>query len=279
MKTTINLLLGAILVAAGASKADVLKLKQGGGVQGLLVSANSTEIVFMGVDGAQREYPVSAVAGIDFAPLPPPPAPEPPAPPAGVLTIPAGTQITVRMIDAIDGKTAKGGARYRAGIDDPVGVGSQIAIPSGANCTIEVVSLESGKEMALRIRDINVNGKTYSTSTAYAGVEAQGTGKTKKAVRRGVGLGALGAGIGALAGGGQGAAIGAVVGGSVGAISALRLRWHHTRNHLPAMPAIDAEVGIGGENDRVGKRFGHAHKAGVGQAHGHVCVFLQELEY
>ena len=43
------------------------------------------------------------------------------------------------------------------------------------------------------------------------------------------------------------------------------------------MPAIDAKVGIGGENDRVRKRFGHAHKAGVGEAHGHVCVFLQEL--
>ena len=45
------------------------------------------------------------------------------------------------------------------------------------------------------------------------------------------------------------------------------------------MPAIDAEVSIGGKNDRIRKRFGHAHKAGVGEAHGHVCVFLQEPEY
>ena len=63
-------------------------------------------------------------------------------------------------------------------------------------------------------------GKAYGTSTEYAEVEAKGTSKTKKAVRRGVGLGAVGAGIGALAGGGSGAAIGAVVGGGVGAISA-----------------------------------------------------------
>jgi hypothetical protein len=72
----------------------------------------------------------------------------------------------------------------------------------------------------LRLRDINVGGKVYSTSTEYADIDATGTSKTKKAVRRGIGLGAVGAGIGALAGGGSGAAIGAVVGGGVGAISA-----------------------------------------------------------
>jgi hypothetical protein len=163
MKTTINLVFGAILLASGASKADVLKLKQGGGPQGLLVGANQQEVVFMGLDGAEKTYPLGAVSGITFAPLPPPPKPAPPVP-VGVLTIPTGTQITVRMIDAIDGKTAQPGARYRASLDEPVGVGSQIAIPRGANCTIEVVSLQSGQGMALRMREINVSGKAYSTT-------------------------------------------------------------------------------------------------------------------
>ena len=48
---------------------------------------------------------------------------------------------------------------------------------------------------------------------------------------------------------------------------------------MPAMPAIDAKVGIGRENDRVRKRFCHAHKASIGKAHGHVHVLLQEHEY
>jgi len=216
----------AIAVAALCAcvlQADVLKLKKGAGVQGTLISANSREIVFLGTDGKSKTYPLTAVSGIDFAPLPPPPKPPQPQPaPAAtpaVLTIPAGTQVTVRMIDSIDGKTAKAGARYRASIDDPVAVGSQAAIPSGADCTVEVVSLESGEGMALRLREINVAGKAYSTSTEYAEVEATGTSKTKKAVRRGVGLGAVGAGIGALAGGGSGAAIGAAVGAGVGVIS------------------------------------------------------------
>jgi len=220
MNTKIRLLLGTMLLAAAFSKADVLKLKQGGGMQGVLVSANSNEIVFMGVNGGEQAYPVAAVAGIDFAPLPPPPAPRLEHPTA-VLTIPAGTQITVRMIDAIDGKTAKNGAIYRASIDEPVGIGSQIAIPPGANCSVEVVALQSGQEMQLRLREINIAGKVYRTSTEYAQVDATGTSKGKSAAKRGIGLGALGAGIGALAGGGKGAAIGALVGGGAGAVSAV----------------------------------------------------------
>jgi hypothetical protein len=196
MKTIAKLTLGAILMVSGVSKGD--------------------EFVFLGMDGARETDPVNAGASVDYAPMLP--SPDPAAQEA--LTIPAGTQITVRTIDAIDGKTAKGGARYRASIDDPVGVGSRTAIPRGANCTLEVVSIESGEGMALRLRDVNVAGKVYSTSTQYAEVDAKGTSKSKKAVRRGVGLGALGAGIGAIAGGGSGAAIGAVVGGSVGALSA-----------------------------------------------------------
>jgi hypothetical protein len=132
MKTKINLLLAVVLLTAVASKADILKLKQGGGVQGILVSANSKELVFMGVDGVQRGYPINTVTGIDFAPLPPPPPPPPPPPAEGVLTIPTGTQIIVRTIDSIDGKTATAGARYRASIAEAVGIGSKTAIAQGA---------------------------------------------------------------------------------------------------------------------------------------------------
>ncbi len=140
---------------------------------------------------------------------------------AAAITIPAGTQITVRTIDAINGKTATPGARYQASIDEPVLVGSEVAIPAGAACTIEVVNVQSGQGMALRLRQIEVGGKVYGTSTEYANVAAQGTSKKKKAARRGVGLGALGAGVGAIAGGGTGAAIGAAVGGGAGAATAI----------------------------------------------------------
>jgi hypothetical protein len=200
-------------------RADVLKLKQGGGVQGVLVSANSQQVSFMGVDGTEKEYPTSAVRGIEFAPLPPPPAPKPKAAAASAV-IPAGTQISVRMIDSISGKTAAASQRYRASVDDPVVVGDRVLIPRGADCTVQVVEVEGGKGLDVKLYDVTIGGKPHAASTDYATVAAEGTSKTKKAVRRGVGLGAIGAGIGALAGGGSGAAIGAAVGGGAGAISA-----------------------------------------------------------
>ena len=134
--------------------------------------------------------------------------------------IPAGTEITVRTIDSIQGTATGAGQRYKASVDDPIVVNNQVVIPRGTNCTIEVVALESGKDVELRLYDISVGGKSYATASEFAVVKAEGTSKKRKAARRGVGLGALGAGIGAIAGGGEAAAIGAIVGGSVGAVSA-----------------------------------------------------------
>ena len=45
------------------------------------------------------------------------------------------------------------------------------------------------------------------------------------------------------------------------------------------MTAVDAEVGVGGENDGISKRFGHAHQARVGEAHWHVGILVQELQH
>lgn len=224
MKVKFTIVFGAGALLAAALHADVLRFKSGVATQGTLISANSRELVFLGTDAAVKTYPIDGIAGVDFAPLPPPPAPSAaavPAPPAAaaVMTLPAGTQITVRTIDAINGNTAKAGARYRASIDEPVMAGSQTAIPRGANCTLEVVAMQEGEEMALRLRDVSVGGRLYSTSTEFAEVEATGTSKSKKALKRGIGLGAVGAGVGAIAGGGQGAAIGGVIGAGVGAIS------------------------------------------------------------
>lgn len=50
MKAKFTLAIGTLLLAAGLAQGDVLKLKQGGIVQGVLVTANSKEIVFMGID-------------------------------------------------------------------------------------------------------------------------------------------------------------------------------------------------------------------------------------
>ena len=78
---------------------------------------------------------------------------------------------------------------------------------------------EGGKDVALDLRSVNVNGRSYlltagpnSSKTGGAGLGANT--RTAKYVGGGAAIGAV---LGALAGGGKGAAIGALIGGAGGA--------------------------------------------------------------
>ena len=136
------------------------------------------------------------------------------------MVIPAGTIITVRTIDNIDSEQTSPGKKYRASVDDPVVIGNQVIIPRGADCTIVIDKVQENKELAIKLYDVTVEGKRYDVAANYAQIQAEGTSKTKKGVRRSVVLGGLGAAIGGIAGGGSAAAIGAVSGAGLGAISA-----------------------------------------------------------
>ncbi len=176
---------------------------------------------------------ISAFLPLEAAAPGPVPSPlQAEAPASRRLTVPTGTRITVRMIDNVDSAATGSGQMYRGSIDDPVAIGDQVAIPRGANCTVQVVKVKGTNEMALKLHDISIGGKVYDTATDYAQLKAEGSSKKSKAVKRGVGLGALGAGIGGLAGGGKGAGIGAAVGGGVGALSAAAAKGPHLK--IPA---------------------------------------------
>ena len=211
---------------AAAAPADTLRLRNGQSLQGTLLGANTREVQFIGSDGTPRSYSISSITAIQFgspAPAAPPPRPArpPAAPPPSVarVTIPAGTRIAVRMINSIDSKTTGPGERFRCSIDDPIVVGNSVVVQRGADCTVQIIEVQENKELALKLYDITVGGRAYDVVSNYAQVEATGKSKGRKATRRAVGLGALGAGIGALAGGGKGAAIGAASGAGLGAIS------------------------------------------------------------
>jgi hypothetical protein len=205
-----------LLASLGSMNADTLYFRNGPAVDGIFMGASRKAIKFKGPDGAVQDYPFSNIAGVEFSEPPPPP---PPAP-ASNLVIPSGTIITVRMIDGIDSTQTSLGVRYRASIDDPVVVGNQVVIPRGADCTIQIAQLQENKELALKLYDVTVGGKTYDVAASYAQLEAEGKSKTEKGVKRSILLGGLGAAIGGIAGGGSAAAIGAVSGAGLGAISA-----------------------------------------------------------
>jgi hypothetical protein len=79
MKLKITMLVAAMTMTVSL-RADILKLKNGSGIQGTLISANSREILFLGVDGSQGKYAIG-LQGIALH-LAASPAPKPHAAPA-----------------------------------------------------------------------------------------------------------------------------------------------------------------------------------------------------
>jgi hypothetical protein len=143
-----------------------------------------------------------------------------PASPVDVAAaIPAGIEIIVRMIDAIDSSTTRPGDLYDCSIDDPIVLGNQVIVPRGNNYSIQIVAAVANQELALKLFNIGSQGRNADVVTEYAELRSSDTDKTTKGVRRAAGLGALGAGIGAIIGGGSGVAIGAATGAGLGALS------------------------------------------------------------
>jgi len=154
---------------------------------------------------------------------PPPPAAAAPAaaPPAEErITMPAGTELTIRMIDGIDSEKNKVGDRFRATIEMPVVIEGKTVVPKGAEVEGVVAQQASAghfqgrSEIALALSKLAYAGKSYDIKTEQAVREGSSRGK-KTAVMVGGG-GALGAIIGGIAGGGKGAAIGAASGAGAG---------------------------------------------------------------
>jgi hypothetical protein len=145
----------------------------------------------------------------------------PPAPPQPVtVTIPAGTTVTVRMIDGVDSAVNQPGQEFSASLAAPVAVGSQVVIPVNSNATVRLVTAKSsGKfagsaQLALELTSVAVNGTSYNVQSSTFEQTGSSRGKrTATAVGAGAAIGGL---IGAIAGGGKGAAIGAGAGAATG---------------------------------------------------------------
>jgi len=228
--------------------ADTLTLKNGRVVTGTYLGGTARQ-VRMEVGDRIETFQVSDVAEIQFqgaqsanapAPAPAPAAPtsslprrEPanvfrpdstPAPAASAAAkaeIPAGSTLTVRMIDSVDSEVNSVGEEFRASLDEPVMVNGDTVIPRGANVVAKLVDdKQSGKltgrtELTLDLVSVEVAGKMVDINTGEVTQQSESrTGKTARNVGGGAALGAI---IGAIAGGGKGAAIGATAGAGAGA--------------------------------------------------------------
>ncbi len=155
----------------------------------------------------------------DPIPVPVPPSPEPAT---KQVTIPAGTDVYIRMIDSIDTEQAHPNETFRASLDKPIVVDGQTIIPARSDVFVKVVEVQSAGKLSgtseLKVElDRLVIGKQSYPVLSNTFTET-GPSEGKKAARN-VGIGAaVGGIIGGILGGKKGAIIGAGAGGGGGAV-------------------------------------------------------------
>jgi hypothetical protein len=146
-------------------------------------------------------------------------APQTPPPPA-VVSLPAGTDLRVRLDQDLGSKISQAGDSFSATVANDVTVNGQVVIPRGARADGTVIDakplgrFKGGAELAVRLERVNTRWGSYPVATSTISRVEKGKGKRTAALAGGgAGLGAL---IGGLAGGGKGALIGALAGGGAG---------------------------------------------------------------
>lgn len=139
--------------------------------------------------------------------------------------IDAGTTVAVRTVQEIE--TNDNGKTFPGVVDRDVKArNGRILIPKGSDVEL-VVKKTSNDEVALDLDSVTVNGQRYSVEADPNAVDSdrkEGVGANKRTGKYVGGGAAIGAIIGAIAGGGKGAAIGAIIGGGAGTAGVMTQR-------------------------------------------------------
>ena len=226
----------AVCLLAPLTLADSLELKNGSLIRGKFMGGSENSINFQ-VGSSIDSYNVGDVRSLRFGPE----AQKDPDPLSSLgqqnaasavangdhgknstfITIPAGTQLVVRTIDAIDSTKNHVGDRFQATLEEPLNVDGNVVVAKGADIygrleeAKETGTFSGKSELKLELTGIVVDGNTLPLVTGD--YELSGKSKGASTAKRTVGGAAIGTIIGAIAGGGKGAAIGAGTGAGVGA--------------------------------------------------------------
>ena len=233
------IIVGLFFVSVAA--ADTLELKSGRVVQGKYLGGTQHVLRFE-VNGEVQTFSTNDIVALTFtgtgrssgpapapadAPAPAPalaPATAPPAPASvaanGLVTVPAGQSILIRMIDGVDSSKNHVGDVFHASLETDLTVGDTIVARKGTDIYGRLAeAAKSGNfsgrsELQLELTRLVIDGRDYPIVSSDYTLQGKGQGSsTAKKVGGGAALGAI---IGAIAGGGKGAAIGAGAGAATG---------------------------------------------------------------
>lgn len=260
----------AVLLTSAFAWSDTLELKNGSVIKGTYVGGSETEVSFR-VGSSVQQYAIIDVASIKFDSrdsenphsegFATRRSERPPSEPISgehtgtfaardsssgrmashTLTVPAGTRLLVRTVDAVDSDRNQPGDRFLSSLEEPLYVNETMVAPKGTSVygRLEQVS-QSGQlagkaQLRLALTGIVINGQTVPLSTGDYEVSGKSRGaSTAKKVGGGAAIGAL---IGAIAGGGKGAAIGAGVGAGAG--TAVQVMTKGDQVHVPSETLLE----------------------------------------
>jgi hypothetical protein len=260
-----------------SAHADTLELKNGSVIKGTFIGGSEAQLSFR-VGSTVQHYAVADITSLKFdsdsgrppadngfAPRPRPepnypdsaPRPAPnyaetappapvrstpaPAPTGDRVSVPTGTRLTVRTIDAIDSDRNRVGDKFAATLDQPLYVSDVLVVPKGADVygrleeAKEAGHLAGKAQLRLSLTGIVINGQTYALSTGD--YELSGKSRTANTAKKVGGGAAVGALIGAVVGGGKGAAIGAGVGAGAG--TAVQVATQGEQVHVPSETLLE----------------------------------------
>lgn len=233
------IIVGLFFVSVAA--ADTLELKSGRVVQGKYLGGTQ-HILRFEVNGEVQTFSTNDIVALTFtgtgrslspAPAPADAAPAPAAAPAsapapapapvaanGMVTVPAGQSILIRMVDGVDSSKNHVGDVFHASLETDLTVGDTIVARKGTDIYGRLAeAAKSGNfsgrsELQLELTRLVIDGRDYPIVSSDYTLQGKGQGSsTAKKVGGGAALGAI---IGAIAGGGKGAAIGAGAGAATG---------------------------------------------------------------
>lgn len=231
--------LGLAQRALAQPPSQTLTLRNGTRLTGNLVGADDRDITFRERDGDVRHFRFDEVQSVDFFE-----GDRDRARDNGRnydsarMTIPAGADVAIRTNEDIDTRDANETRSYMGEVDrDVADVNGHIVIPRGSPAWL-VVRRVRDNQIALDLQSVSVNGRRYTVDAGeITQRNREGVGENKRTGAFVGGGAALGALIGAIAGGGKGAGIGALAGGAAGAGAQVLTKGDHVR--VPAETVLN----------------------------------------